>query len=447
MKKYRIIILFFISISFAVLVINCSYLLKHKESNSNYYRVEINRSKHDFESYLYDSYGMKVYEHKFSDDEKKELNSFLTDNKDKYSSIEKISFLDISTEDVDNIKNFYEPVNKYQVEVLPVILKDEKIIGYLRFDYKKTIDRRNIIIFETISFSLLSVAAISLLFFTYHRIMKPFNNLSNMPYELAKGNLNGELKESKQRYFGKFIWGISMLRDTLEYHKNKELKLAHDKKMILLSISHDIKTPLNAINLYSKALEEGIYSSEEERIEAVKNIQKKTAEIDGFVKDIIKSSTEDVVNIEVVNSEFYIEDLVKKIKSAYEEKCKIKKMEFTIENYENHLVKGDIDRLYEAICNLVENAFKYGDGKKISIMFNVEEYCQLITVYNSGKPVTDNEINHLFDSFYRGSNVGSKAGNGLGLYICKEIMKKMQGDIFAEKESDGMKFTLVCKMC
>lgn len=210
MKKYRVIILFFISISFALIIINCNYLLKHKESNSNYYRVEINRSKHDFESYLYDSYGMKVYEHKFSDDEKKELNSFLTDNKGKYSSIEKISFLDISTEDVDNIKNFYEPVNKYQFEVTPVILKGEKIIGYLRFDYKKAVDRRKIVVFETIAFSLLSIAAISLLFFTYYRIMKPFNNLSSMPYELAKGNLKGELKESKQRYFGKFIWGISI---------------------------------------------------------------------------------------------------------------------------------------------------------------------------------------------------------------------------------------------
>lgn len=113
--------------------------------------------------------------------------------------------------------------------------------------------------------------------------------------------------------------------------------------------------------------------------------------------------------------------------------------------YGNKLLKGDIDRAFEVIENLMENAFKYGDGKKIRISFLEEEYCQLITVENTGTCVPEQEMPHLFDSFYRGSNVGAEDGNGLGLYICREIMRKMEGDIFAECGKKGMRFTVVIR--
>ena len=60
--------------------------------------------------------------------------------------------------------------------------------------------------------------------------------------------------------------------------------------------------------------------------------------------------------------------------------------------------------------------------------------------------MTENDFTHLFDSFFRGGNVAGKQGNGLGLYICKEIMHKMGGDIFAEREDDGMAFVVVLQM-
>ena len=118
-------------------------------------------------------------------------------------------------------------------------------------------------------------------------------------------------------------------------------------------------------------------------------------------------------------------------------------VDFTVENYSNKLVKGDLDRGFEVIGNIIENAFKYGDGKEIKISFYEEDYCQLIKIFNSGETVSSNEFNHIFDSFYRGSNGTNNEGNGLGLYICNYIMKKMDGDIFAECEGEGMSFTLV----
>ena len=121
-------------------------------------------------------------------------------------------------------------------------------------------------------------------------------------------------------------------------------------------------------------------------------------------------------------------------------------MDLTIGRYENKLLKGDMDRALEVMENLMENAFKYGDGKAVRLDFYEEDYCQVITIFNTGTAVPEEEMPHLFDSFYRGSNAGNKDGNGLGLYINRQIMIKMEGEIFARRVDGGMQFCLVFRM-
>lgn len=362
-----------------------------------------------------------------------------------YEFVKSVSFLPESKQTgKDDIDKFYKSTNSLQYEIKPWYNGD-KLFGYLRFNYVN-MNPHNSILFK-VEFMLFIFAAIIILVLLYIRnsILKPFNILSEMPYQLSKGNLKEDLKENKNRYFGKFVWGINVLRENLDYHKIKELKLEKEKKLLLLSISHDIKTPLSTIKLYAKAIEDGIYDTNEKKILAAKQIQEKSFEIENFVKEIIKTSSEDILEIEVNNSEFYLKDLIDKVIVTYKEKCVLKMIDFFVEDYSNKLVKGDLDRAFEVIGNIIENAFKYGDGNEIKISFYEEDYCQLIKIFNSGQTISENEFNHIFDSFYRASNATDKQGNGLGLYICKYIMGKMDGEIFAECEKEGMSFTLVLR--
>lgn len=364
-------------------------------------------------------------------------------NNKEIDDVKKVRFLSASITEESVVDAFYKMTNEYETAIVPVI-QENRIAGYLRFDYKKEVDLMPFLVLSECFLFVIFLISLLLLIYTGHSILKPFQQLSEMPVELAKGNLNDDIKENKNRYFGHFIWGINMLKDALENHKKKELRLSRDKKMILLAVSHDIKTPLNAITLYAKAIEEGIYESEQEKMDAVIHIQEKTAEINGFVQEIIKSSTEEIVAIDVKNSEYYLEDLIHKVIAGYKEKTELRQIRWELGAYENHILRGDIDRMYEAIGNLIENAYKYGDGASLSITFTEEDYCQLIHIYNSGKPISDNELPHLFDSFFRGSNTEGKQGNGLGLYICHEIMNRMNGDIYVQTHEDGMEFVLVC---
>lgn len=274
------------------------------------------------------------------------------------------------------------------------------------------------------------------------RVIKPFFVMREVPYELSKGNLTVPIKENKHHLFGRFTWGMNMLRDNLEEQKRRELSLQAEKKKLIISLSHDIKIPLSAIKLYAKALEKGMYG-EDGGADAARKINAKADDIESYVSQIVSASSEDFLALGVENGEFYMSAVMDKIISHYSEKLALLGTGFETEKYGDCLICGDADRAVEVLQNIIENAIKYGDGKEISISFSDEEDCRLVTVKNSGCTLPPDELPHIFDSFFRGSNAGDKSGSGLGLYICRTLMRKMGGEIFASCRDDEMSVTAV----
>lgn len=334
-------------------------------------------------------------------------------------------------------ENFYSSESDYIIH---------EIGGELyRFDYRSDsgTDRTTLIITVNAILGVMAAVIIGVILYIKLKILKPFEKLTDVPYELSKGNLTTPVKETKNRFFGRFIWGVDMLRENMEQQKERELNLQRDKKMLLLSLSHDIKTPLSAIKLYSKALSKELYTKKEKQLEIAESIGAKADEIEGYVSQIITASREDFLSLDVNVSEFYLSELVTNIKQYYTEKLSLIKTDFTVNDYTDCLLNGDSDRSVEVLQNVMENAIKYGDGKSISISFSEEEGCILITVSNSGCTLTDSDISHIFESFWRGSNAENEKGSGLGLYICRQLMHKMNGEIFAKIEDGFMCVTMV----
>lgn len=315
-----------------------------------------------------------------------------------------------------------------------------------RFDYTASdgyyLDKTAVTV--NVILSLTAVVVIVLMLYIRNRLLVPFFKYRDMPYQLSKGNLNIPLKENKHKFFGRFVWGMDMLRENLETHKANELKLQSEKKKLILSISHDIKLPLSAIKLYSKALEKRLYEGEDKQQEIAQSINRKADEIEGFVSQIVKASNEDFLQLSVKESEFYLSEIVGKISEYYADKLKLLKIDFSVGKYSDCILKGDADRAVEVLQNIVENAVKYGDGGFIDISFSDEEDCRLITVSNSGCTLALSELPHIFDSFWRGSNAENvNDGSGLGLYIARQLMNKMGGEVFATCKDGVMKVTSV----
>lgn len=386
-------------------VFNLLFASSDNTDSGRPYRVEINRLVFEIEQSGFDSVDMSGCEY--------------------VTHIEKYS------------DKFYDSDSDYTIREINGVL--------YRFDYTTDMesDKSSVMLMVNIILGILSAMIIGVLIFIRIKILLPFENLTNVPYELSKGNLTCPIKEDKSRFFGRFIWGVDLLRENMEQQKQRELDLQRDKKMLLLSLSHDIKTPLSAIKLYSKALSKGLYDGREKQIKIAESINTKADEIESYVLQIITASREDFLSLEVEMGEFYLSELISKIKLYYTEKLRLIRTDFFVGSYMDRLLKGDLDRSVEVLQNVMENAIKYGDGKSIDIQISEEDGCLLITVRNSGCTLSENELPHIFESFWRGENAENEKGSGLGLYINRQLMHKMNGEIFAEIKDGFISVSMV----
>ena len=282
----------------------------------------------------------------------------------------------------------------------------------------------------------IAILFIVVMLYIKYAILTPFERLSSLPYELSKGNLTTPIEETKNRFFGKFLWGIDVLRENIEQQKQRELEMQKEKKALLLSLSHDIKTPLSAIKLYSAALSKNLYLDAEKQHKIAESITEKADEIEGYVSQIITASREDFLSLEVEMGEFYLSELIEKITGYYREKLALIKTDFNVGKYKNCLLSGDLSRSVEVLQNVMENSLKYGDGRRVELIFPEDDECVQIALRNGGCTLSKDDLPHIFESFWRGANAENIRGSGLGLYICRQLMRKMNGEIFAEIDGD-----------
>ena len=295
-------------------------------------------------------------------------------------------------------------------------------------------------------FGVLFLLLTGLLYYIQGHIIAPFGRLNDVPGELARGNLSVPIPEEKSRFFGKFTWGVNLLRESIEDSRKKEITMQRDKKLLLLSLSHDIKTPLSAIKLNAKVLARGLYKDEEKRRAAAESINTRADEIERFVSGITKAASEDFMSFEVKQGEVFLSVIITRIEARYAPQLAMSGTELAIQEYDDCILSCDPDRLSECLQNLIENAMKYGDGRQIGISFDKMDGCELITVSNTGCMLETKELPQIFESFHRGNNADKAQGNGLGLFICRKLMGIMNGEVFADIRDECFFITLVVKM-
>lgn len=316
-----------------------------------------------------------------------------------------------------------------------------------RFDYRISDDeqRKHTLFMVNISFFLIACFIGGMLWFIRTYLLIPFYRLRDLPYDLAKGNLSSPLPEYKNRYFNRFTWGMDLLREQLEYQKEAQLRLQKEKKTLILSITHDIKTPLSAIKLYAKALSEHLYEDADQQVLAARRIEARADDIEAYISQIVTASKEDFLHLETHNTEFYLSAAIQAIQRYYGDKLDDLKIPLVIEPYPDCLVYGDESRCIEVFQNIMENAIKYGEGSEIRITFHEEEDHRLIRFHNAHCTLKEHELPHIFDSFWRGANAAAIKGSGLGLYICRELLHQMEGDIYAVKNDECFAVTVVLR--
>ena len=149
------------------------------------------------------------------------------------------------------------------------------------------------------------------------------------------------------------------------------------------------------------------------------------------------------LDFSVEQGEFYLSNLLKQVQKTHQERLKQEGVTLRILQSENYLLLGDWKRYCEIMDNLMDNGLKYGDHQEISFSTTLEEDCVLLMIENTGCTLNPEELIYIFDSFRRGFNHSYLPGSGLGLYIVRNLMKQMKGEVYARIQNEKFQITLV----
>ncbi len=217
-----------------------------------------------------------------------------------------------------------------------------------------------------------------------------------------------------------------------------ELELARMKSDFVSTVSHEFKSPLTSIRQLAEMLQSGRVSSEERR-QTYYDVLLEQSERLSLLTDNILS----LAKIEEGRAEFTFEatdisDLLTGIVASFRERVRHEGFDIGLE-VEGALPLLAVDRtaLSQAVTNLIDNAVKYsGDSRKIFVMATVEEQSLSIAVRDFGIGIKREDIDRVFERFYRGGDELTRTvkGSGLGLTLVREIVETHGGKINVESE-------------
>lgn len=300
-----------------------------------------------------------------------------------------------------------------------------------------------------ISIIILFVICVGLLVFvgleTIYSLGKSFNLLNDNVNKIASGELDTNIEVHHEPLLQELTISIKKMISRLKMQIIRLGQLEHYKSEFLQNITHEIKTPLTAINSAIELIENQKEFVTDKNKECLDIIHFQVEIINKLVNDILMLSeievvkTEEQKNFKPVN----LNNLITKLMDNFNFFNNINLI--ATQNVE---ILANEDLLSTAISNLLTNATKYSGSKTIDIILSKNETSVILQVKDYGIGIETQHLKHLFERFYRvdKSRSRQKGGTGLGLAIAKNIIELHNGTIYAESEvNKGTVFTIELK--
>ncbi|MCR5530127.1 MAG: HAMP domain-containing histidine kinase [Saccharofermentans sp.] len=317
-------------------------------------------------------------------------------------------------------------------KVIWAVTGEGRTIGLIVFNFEDTRPLRAILLSEAV---VAAAFVVLIAYFVYidRKLLMPFNRLSSYPEKIARNETGEHIPETREKFFGKYVWGMNMLSDRLKGDRNKLRSLEKEKQTMISTIAHGIKTPVSNIRLYSEAIRSGLYKKDgipdpEDAVVADK-IEKNAQDIEMLVKELVESASQGVVEFEPQIEAFYLSEIEEWVKDEYSNRLHVLKIPFEVDCKSKVMIRSDRAGIIRILTQFMENAVKYGDGKKIGVTIDKTDDGYFLAVSNTGSRVPEAEERYVFNSFWRGSNAEDIEGNGLGLYEAGFIARKLGGTV------------------
>jgi signal transduction histidine kinase len=216
----------------------------------------------------------------------------------------------------------------------------------------------------------------------------------------------------------------------------RQMRLQDD---FVSTISHELRTPLGFIKGYSTTLlRDDTDWDEDTRREFLHIIDEETDHLTELIENILESARLESKTIELASQPLRMDAVIRDTITRIMARHPALQINFKAE--ECDVIQGDSSKLAQVFENFFSNATKYAQESPLTITLNKTENGFLKIVFeDQGPGIPPGHLPFIFDRFYRVPEQVGKAGTGLGLFICKQIIEAHHGKIWAE--SDGKKGT------
>jgi signal transduction histidine kinase len=275
------------------------------------------------------------------------------------------------------------------------------------------------------------VAAAILAALLARSIARPVLRVARATDRLAHGDEPGELPSG----------GSRELRDLAESFNATAKQLARARsaeRSFLLSVSHELKTPLTAIRAYAEALDDGVLSAER----AGTVIRTEAARLERLIMDLINLARLDQRRFDIRLEPVELAEVAQETALRHAARAHELGVRLDVRAPDDlPRALADRDRLLQAVSNLVDNALRCTPaGGTVTLLAGAGE----ITVSDTGPGLAAEDVPHAFDRFflYRRYTGRRPVGSGLGLAIVRELAVAMGGDVAVESSASGTAFTV-----
>ncbi|MEK3977261.1 MULTISPECIES: cell wall metabolism sensor histidine kinase WalK [unclassified Psychrobacillus] len=225
---------------------------------------------------------------------------------------------------------------------------------------------------------------------------------------------------------------IAVLHDNTEQEK-----IDMERREFVANVSHELRTPLTTMSSYLEALADGAWKDDEIAPSFLKVTQTETQRMIRLVNDLLQLSKMDSrdydLNKEIVNFNKFFNRIIDRFELSKSQNVTFQRMLPEVPYY----VDIDTDKLTQVIDNIISNALKYSpDGGNIRFGIIVKNDLLQVMVSDDGMGIPSENVNRIFDRFYRvdRARARSMGGTGLGLAIAREMIEAHGGKIWAESE-------------
>lgn len=255
-------------------------------------------------------------------------------------------------------------------------------------------------------------------YFLSNKISKPILKLSKGVKEFSKGNYDVDFNYEDN---------IEEIRELSLALGNASCELGKTEALrreFLANVGHDLKTPLTMIKAYAEMVRDVSFKDEQKRTENLNVIIEETDRLNILVNDILDLSKLQANTVKLEFEDFDLNLLIRSIIKRFDIFISKEEYKITYEGVDNAIVNADKKRVEQVLYNLINNAIQYtGSDKLVIIKLSIKNNRYLIEVIDTGKGIDEDEIDNIWDKYYKidKSHKRNTVGSGIGLSIVKSV--------------------------